>query len=57
VTNGQVSINLQGLPKGAHTITASYSGDGTYAAQTTTFTLKVQDLSWLPAILNLLMQN
>jgi hypothetical protein len=57
VTNGHASVNLQGLSKGTHTITATYSGDGTNAAQTTTFTVKVQDLRWLPAVLDLLLSN
>lgn len=57
VTNGQVSIVLQGLSQGAHNITVTYSGDGTYAAQTTTFAVKVQDIRWLPALLQLLLQS
>lgn len=56
VSGGQATVDLQGLAKGTQTITASYSGDGTYATQTTTFTINVQDLSWLPAVLNLLLQ-
>lgn len=56
VSGGQASVFLQGLAKGVQTITATYSGDGTYATETTTFTVNVQDLSWLPAVLNLLLQ-
>lgn len=56
VANGQASVILQGLTKGKQTVTATYSGDDTYAAQTTTFTINVEDLSWLPAVLNLLLQ-
>lgn len=55
VTNGQASIVLPGYPKGVHTLTATYSGDGADAAQTTTFTVKVQNLRWLPAVLQLLL--
>lgn len=57
VSNGQATVTVQGLSKGTHTITASYSGDGADASQVTVFTVKVQDLSWLPAVLQLLLQN
>lgn len=56
VVNGQASIIVQGLSKGIQTITASYSGDSADAAQTMVFTINVQDLSWLPAVLHLLLQ-
>lgn len=56
VVGGQASLILQGFAKGPHTITASYSGDGTHAPQTTTFTVKVLNLGWLPAVLDLLLQ-
>ena len=56
VAGGQASLILQGFAKGIHTITASYSGDGTHAPQTTTFTVKVQDLGWLHTVLDLLLQ-
>jgi hypothetical protein len=55
VSNGQAMVIVEGLSKGTHTITASYLGDGADAPQTTTFTIKVQDLSWLPAVLQLLL--
>ena len=56
VANGKASVIIQGLAKGSQTITASYSGDGSDAPQTTTFTINVQNLSWLPAVLQLLLQ-
>lgn len=56
VSGGQAAVVLEGLTKGTQTITATYSGDGTYATQTTTFTVNVQNLGWLPAVLNLLLQ-
>jgi YD repeat-containing protein len=55
VSNGQAIVILQALSKGTHNITASYSGDSADTAQTTMFTVKVQDLSWLPAVLQLLL--
>lgn len=57
VTSGQAGVILQGLPNGTHTITATYSGDGTHAPQTTTFTIRIQDIRWLPAVLDLLLSN
>lgn len=55
VSSGQAGIILQSLPNGVHTITATYSGDGSHAARTTTFTIKIQDIRWLPAVLDLLL--
>lgn len=57
VSNGQATVTVQGLSKGTHTITASYSGDGADTSQVTTFTINVQYLGWLPAVLQLLLQN
>ena len=57
VSNGVAAVILQGLTKGSHTITASYSGDGGHTPETVTFTVNVVNLSWLPAVLNLLLQN
>jgi YD repeat-containing protein len=57
VANGVASIILVGFPKGVHNITAIYSGDGRHAAQTINFTIKVQNLNWLPAVLDLLLSN
>jgi hypothetical protein len=56
VSNGRATAIVEGLSKGTYTITASYSGDGADTSQVTTFTIKVQDLSWLPAVLQLLLQ-
>ena len=57
VSGGQAAINLDGFPTGSHSITATYSGDGSHAPQVTTFTIKVRDLRWLPAVLQLLLSN
>ena len=56
VSNGKASIVLQGLSYGVHSITVSYPGDSTNGGQTTVFTVRVQNLGWLPAVLNLLLQ-
>lgn len=57
VYDGQASVFLEGLSLGTHTITASYSGDGANAPYSYTFTIKVQNLSWLPAVLEILLSN
>jgi hypothetical protein len=56
VTDGEASVFLQGFSLGMHTIVASYSGDASNAPYSFTFTIKVQNLSWLPAVLQLLLQ-
>ena len=57
VYDGQASIVLEGFSLGAHTITVSYSGDSANAPYTYTFTIKVQDLSWLPGVLQILLSD
>jgi YD repeat-containing protein len=54
VADGQATVILEGLSKGSQTITVNYSGDGADTAQTTTFTINVENLGWLPAVLQLL---
>lgn len=57
VTSGEASVILENFELGTHTITASYSGDGSNAPYSFTFTIKVQNLSWLPAVLQILLSN
>lgn len=57
VVGGQASITLEGFPTGSHLIRATYSGDGTHAPQVDTFTIRVQNLTWLPAVLQLLLSD
>jgi YD repeat-containing protein len=57
VQAGQATVILEGLSLGPHTITASYSGSAVYAPSIATFTVQVRDLSWLPAVLDLLLGN
>jgi hypothetical protein len=57
VVNGQASITVEGLVTGMHSIRATYSGDGINAPQVTTFNIRIQDLRWLPAVLDLLMSE
>lgn len=56
VSGGKATVIIEGLSKGKQTITATYSGDGSDSPQTTTFTINVENLSWLPAVLQLLLQ-
>jgi hypothetical protein len=57
VSSGQASVILEGFALGTHTITASYSGDSSHAPYSFTFTIRVQNLSWLPAVLEILLTN
>ena len=55
VVNGQATIVLEGLSLGQHAIVASYTGDFNNAPSTVSYQLTVQNLSWLPAVLDLLL--
>lgn len=57
VQNGQASIILEGFSVGTHTITVSYSGDTYNAPYSYTFVIKVYDLKWLPAVLEILLSD
>lgn len=57
VINGQASITVEGLVTGTQPIRATYSGDGINAPQVTTFNIRIQDLRWLPAVLDLLLAD
>lgn len=56
VINGQATIVLEGYPLGLHTITANYSGDSVHAPASATYQIRVLNLSWLPAVLNLILE-
>jgi YD repeat-containing protein len=55
IASGVASVELIGLSRGSHTITARYSGDVTNAANSVSFPVKVVNLDWLPAVLEILM--
>jgi YD repeat-containing protein len=57
VYDGQASVFLEGFGLGVHTIIASYSGDGANAPHSFTFTIKVQNITWLPAVLEILLSD
>jgi hypothetical protein len=57
VSGGKASLILEGMSNGAHSIKATYSGDGTYAPKVDTFGVNVRDIRWLPAVLDLLLSN
>jgi hypothetical protein len=52
----EVRLSVPGLALGAHTITASYSGEEYWGIppESLTFTIYVSELAWLPAVLELL---
>jgi hypothetical protein len=56
VVGNTATIEVLDLPKGLHTITATYSGDGTNARSSLTLSINVIDIDWLPAVLDLLLQ-
>lgn len=55
VVNGQASISVLGMALGSHTITVSYSGDAVNSGNAVTLNIRVVDLSWLPAVLDLVL--
>ena len=55
VINGQASIDVQGLALGSHAITASYSGDAEHSGNSVVLHIRVIDIGWLPAVLDLLL--
>ncbi len=57
VVNGSASLTVSGLPVGNNTIVATYSGDANNTSGSTTLSVNVYDLSWLPAILQLLLDD
>jgi hypothetical protein len=57
VSSGQASVILEDFALGTHAITASYSGDAANAPYSVTFTIKVQNLNWLPAVLQILLSG
>lgn len=55
--DNRASIFLEGLTIGTHTINVTYSGDGSNEPYSQTITIRVQNLSWLPAVIDLLLSN
>jgi Bacterial Ig-like domain (group 3) len=51
VVNGQARIRAPGIAPGAHSITATYSGDASNDPSSSTFAVQVRDISWLPALI------
>jgi hypothetical protein len=54
--NGTASVEFIGLSLGSHSITVSYTGDGSYPANSVTFPVNVVNLDWLPAVLQILLE-
>jgi len=57
VINRSASLTICSLTVGSHTIVATYSGDANNLPSSATFTVTIYDLSWLPAILQLLLDD
>jgi len=56
LTNGVASITASGLSVGTHTITIAYAAGGSAPANSLTMQVKIVNLDWLPAVLQLLLQ-
>lgn len=57
VTNGTATVELIGLTLGSHNITVSYSGDVAHGSNSVSIPIKVVNLDWLPAVLEILMND
>jgi YD repeat-containing protein len=55
VINGVATVELIGWTRGMHNIVVSYSGDLVNAANSISVPIKVVNLDWLPAVLEILM--
>jgi YD repeat-containing protein len=55
VIDGIAQIVFQGMPLGSYTVRAVYQGDSHYDPATSVFTVKILDLSWLPAVLDMIL--
>jgi len=56
VINGMAEIVFQGMTPGTYTVRAVYTGDGHYDPAINQFNVKLLNLAWLPAVLDLLLQ-
>lgn len=55
VIDGVAQIVFQGMQLGSYTVRAVYEGDGHYDSATSEFIVKIKELSWLPAVLDLIL--
>ena len=49
------TIEVIGLSLGLHTITATYSGDGSNPRNSLTLSIRAVNVDWLPAVLQILL--
>lgn len=56
VINGMVEIVFEGMARGNYSVRAVYSGDPFHDPNTVTFNVRVVNLSWLPSVLDLILQ-
>jgi YD repeat-containing protein len=55
IIGGVATVELMGVTKGTHNITTTYSGDITNASNSVSIPIKVVNLDWLPAVLEILL--
>jgi YD repeat-containing protein len=55
VIDGVATVELVGWTRGTHTIVVSYSGDVSNAANSVSVPIRVVNLDWLPAVLEILL--
>ena len=56
VVNGVATLTVSGLLAGPHAITVAYSGDGgSTAPNSVTLQIKILNIDWLPAVMQLLL--
>lgn len=56
VIDGVATVELVGWTRGAHSIVVSYSGDVSNAANSISVPVRVVNLDWLPAMLEIVLQ-
>jgi len=55
IIGGVATVELMGLTRGSHDFTITYSGDVANASNSIAFPIKIVNLDWLPAVLDILM--
>jgi hypothetical protein len=56
ISNNQARVSLRGFAPGDYSVSVSYSGDASHDPSTTNFMIRVRDLSWLPAVLQIILE-
>jgi YD repeat-containing protein len=56
LSNGVATLTVTSLSAGTHTITVAYAGSGSTPASSIATQVKIVNMDWLPAVLQLLLQ-